>query len=142
MRLWSLHPRYLDRKGLLALWREGLLARAVLMDQTKGYRNHPQLARFKAYADPLAAINYYLEMIASEAIQRGYHFNIGKISCGLHPEQVAVTEGQLRFEKAHLQKKLMQRDPSRLALLEQNEIVETHPFFFVIPGPVELWEKV
>lgn len=142
MRLWSLHPRYLDRKGLLAVWREGLLARAVLMGQTKGYRNHPQLARFKAHVDPLAAINYYLEIIAGEAGQRGYHFNISKISCKLHPEQIGVTEGQLRFEKAHLQKKLMLRDPSRLALLALNEIVETHPLFFMVQGSVEPWEKV
>ncbi|WP_368086417.1 pyrimidine dimer DNA glycosylase/endonuclease V [Nitrosomonas sp. Nm34] len=26
MRLWSIHPKYLDAKGLLALWREGLQA--------------------------------------------------------------------------------------------------------------------
>lgn len=30
MRLWSLHPSYLDAVGLVALWREGLLARKVL----------------------------------------------------------------------------------------------------------------
>ena len=46
MRLWSLHPKYLDIKGLVACWREGLLARKVLLDQTKGYKNHPQLIRF------------------------------------------------------------------------------------------------
>ena len=31
MRLWSLSPRYLDVKGLVAVWREGLLADAVLL---------------------------------------------------------------------------------------------------------------
>lgn len=44
MRLWSLHPQYLDAKGLVALWREGLLAQAVLAGQTRGYKRHPQLA--------------------------------------------------------------------------------------------------
>ena len=29
MRIWSIHPRYLDARGLVALWREALLARAV-----------------------------------------------------------------------------------------------------------------
>ena len=38
MRLWSLHPRYFDSKGLTAAWREALLARAVLTGQTRGYR--------------------------------------------------------------------------------------------------------
>lgn len=37
MRLWSIHPRYLDTKGLVALWRETLLlAQAVLFGNTKG----------------------------------------------------------------------------------------------------------
>jgi hypothetical protein len=30
MRLWSLHPEYLDANGLVALWREALLAQAFL----------------------------------------------------------------------------------------------------------------
>ena len=60
MRLWSLHPKYLDTKGLLALWREGLLAQKVLAGKTKGYKNHPQLDRFKAHGSPRKAIGRYL----------------------------------------------------------------------------------
>ena len=37
MRLWSLHPRCLDAKGLVALWREGLLAQEVLRGKTRDY---------------------------------------------------------------------------------------------------------
>ena len=106
MRLWSLAPRYLDVKGLLAVWREGLLARAVLLGQTHGYLNHPQLERFKNQVDPIAAINYYLEIVANEATSRGYHFNANKITCGLQPPLILVNEGQVRFEFAHLKKKL------------------------------------
>ena len=65
MRLWTLHPKYLDAQGLVALWREGLLARAVLRGMTKGYRHHPQLQRFRAHASPRAAINLYLEGVAN-----------------------------------------------------------------------------
>ncbi len=36
MRIWTLHPQYLDRQGLVALWREGLLAQEVLRGQTRG----------------------------------------------------------------------------------------------------------
>jgi len=43
MRIWSLHPKYLDSKGMVALWREALLAKQVLLNKTKGYKNHPQL---------------------------------------------------------------------------------------------------
>ena len=142
MRLWSLSPRYLDVKGLLAVWREGLLARAVLMGKTHGYLNHPQLTRFKDQPDPLAAINFFLEIIAEEGVKRGYHFDTKKVLYGLHPLLISVSEGQLRFEQSHLQKKLKQRDPSRLALFSQTEIADLHPLFTLVPGPIEPWEKV
>ena len=53
MCLWSLHPKYRDRAGLTAVWREAPLAQQVLRCTTRGYRHHPQLARFRAQADPL-----------------------------------------------------------------------------------------
>ncbi len=46
MRLWLIPPKYLDCKGLVALWREGFLAKKVLSNQTRGYKNYPQLLRF------------------------------------------------------------------------------------------------
>ena len=79
VRLWTFHPKYLDARGLVALWREGLLARAVLKRQTKGYRHHPQLARFRAHPSPIAAINAYLRMVLVEAEARGYAFDRTKI---------------------------------------------------------------
>ena len=142
MRLWSLAPRYLDGPGLVAVWREGLLARAVLMDQTHGYRSHPQLDRFKTQTDPLAAVNYYLEIIFQESRQRQYHFDSGKIFLGVHPTINPVTEGQLRFEMAHLQSKLQKRNASQIQFLPQNQLADLHPLFYLIPGPVEAWEKV
>jgi hypothetical protein len=42
MRVWSLHPQHLDGKALVALWREGLLALAVVQGRSCGYRHHPQ----------------------------------------------------------------------------------------------------
>jgi hypothetical protein len=55
MRIWSLHPTLLDTKGLVALWREALLAKHVLSGSTIGYQNHPQLKRFKSSPNPHAA---------------------------------------------------------------------------------------
>ena len=56
MRLWSLHPALLDRAGIVACWRESLLAQAVLAGRTRGYTRHPQLARFRAHPEPTVAI--------------------------------------------------------------------------------------
>jgi hypothetical protein len=66
MRLWTLHPRYLDAQGLVALWREALLARAVLRGETRGYRHHPQLLRFQAHAQPRTAISVFLAGVHAE----------------------------------------------------------------------------
>ena len=102
MRLWSLHPSYLDSKGLVALWREGLLAKAVLGDETKGYKNHPQLERFKSNPNPIAAINTYLWDVVGEADIRGYNFNRTKLAPKLVSAKIPVSNGQLAFEFMHL----------------------------------------
>ena len=110
MRLWSIHPKYLDAKGLTALWREALLARAVLEGKTKGYTKHPQLERFKASKSPAAAINRYLETVYDESCRRGYCFNKAKLKKIPETVKLRVTTGQLRFEAGHLMKKLLKRD--------------------------------
>lgn len=140
MRLWSLHPRYLDTKGLLAVWREGLLAQKVLQNQTRGYRNHPQLRRFISSPDSVGAIGTYLHGIFHEAIQRGYHFDGDKITQAEFTGQIACTRGQLIYEWNHLQQKLKQRDPRRYHGIEDIQEPEPHPLFHIIDGEIEDWE--
>jgi hypothetical protein len=141
MRLWSLHPRYLDAKGLVALWREGLLARAVLAGQTKGYRSHPQLLRFLQQPDPLAAIDAYLLDVAREATRRGYRFDQSKLGDGSAAPRICVTDGQLSFELKHLRIKLEGRAPKDLERISNLKTPESHPSFRIIPGPRAEWEK-
>ena len=98
MRLWTLHPTYLDSQGLVALWREALLARAVLRGRTKGYRHHPQLERFISSRSPCAAINGYLASIYAEAALRGYQFDRSKLGRAAKLPAIRATHGQLRYE--------------------------------------------
>ena len=139
MRLWTLHPRYFDSKGLVALWREGLLAQAVLRGQTKGYRNHPQLQRFRDTPKPEAFIARYLKTVYGEACRRGYSFDPSRLVDARVRGTIAVTRGQLAFERDHLQKKLQARDPGWLAQHPVGEAV--HPLFRIVPGGVEDWER-
>jgi len=139
MRLWSLHPQYLDAKGLVALWREGLLAQAVLTGQTRGYRNHPQLERFRDHA---GAIAFYLHHVVDEAESRGYHFDRSKLPRRKFVASIEVSDGQLRFEWQHLLAKLRDRDPERLLRFAKIKKPLPHPFFVVVPGSVAAWEKV
>jgi Pyrimidine dimer DNA glycosylase len=140
MRLWTVHPRYLDTKGLLAAWREGLLAQKVLQQQTVGYRNHPQLRRFIWSADPVAAIGAYLQGIYQEALQRGYRFQTEKIARADFPGQISCTRGQLLYEWEHLREKLRRRDAKRYKEIESLPEPEPHPLFQIVPGDVEDWE--
>lgn len=141
MRLWSLHPSYLDAKGLVALWREGLLARAVLAGKTKGYRNHPQLERFKAHPTPLPAIDSYLWEVFEEAERRGYHFDRTKLGARRPCTLIPVTDGQLRYEWEHLQKKLQIRDPQRFRQNKMASEILPHPLMQIVPGDVADWER-
>ncbi|NRF69036.1 DNA lyase [Aquincola sp. S2] len=142
MRLWSLHPRYLDPQGLVALWREALLARAVLREQTRGYRHHPQLDRFRAHAAPLAAIDAYLAAVFAEASARGYAFDRSKFAAATKPPtRIAVGQGQLELEWAHLLRKLAVRHPALHAQWRDETAPQCHPLFRARPGPVEPWER-
>lgn len=141
MRLWTMHPRYLDAKGLVAAWREALLAQKVLAGQTKGYRHHPQLARFQAQADPLAAIATFLAGLADEAQVRGYHFDASKISPGRSAGRMAETRGQLLYEWGHLKAKLRVRAPHLARQLRKITKPESHPLFRIVPGGVRDWER-
>jgi hypothetical protein len=138
MRLWSLHPHYLDSKGLVALWREGLLARAVLAGETRGYRNHPQLERFRGDG----SIAIYLHHVVDEAESRGYHFDRSKLPRRTSAPRIEISDGQLRFEWQHLIAKLRERDPARLRQFATITDPLPHPFFAVVPGSVAAWEKV
>lgn len=141
MRIWSLHPKYLDSRGLVALWREALLARKVLANNTKGYRNHPQLNRFKEQPDPPGAINYYLTAVYKEAISRGYNFDSNKIPENLSAFSMQVTTGQIQYEYRHLLSKLKIRDIVKYKVLYNTLNPDLHPLFSEIPGGIEDWEK-
>jgi len=138
--LWSLHPAHLDRAGLVACWREALLAQAVLAERTRGYRHHPQLTRFRALPDPLAGIGGYLSGLADEADRRGYRFDRGRLIAAPDDRRIIVTDGQLRFEWEHLGDKLRARSP-RLAREHAVALPTAHPLFVVVEGPVEAWER-
>jgi hypothetical protein len=142
MRLWSLHPQYLDSRGLVALWREALLARAVLRDRTHGYRKHPQLARFRAQATPLSAINAYLAALYAEAARRGYSFDRTKIGPVRKRVPMYLSTGQLQYEWQHLLAKLRRRAPALYRKWRRIRVPAAHPCFHLRCGGVAAWERL
>lgn len=141
MRLWTLHPRYLDAKGLVAAWRESLLAQKVLHGATRGYNHHPQLFRFKTHSRPLHAIATFLTELASEADRRGYSFDSTKISSRRLTTRIEETEGQLLYEWEHLKRKLRERAPAHYRQLRKIKFPDPHPLFCIVPGDVRDWER-
>lgn len=140
MRLWSLHPSYLDAKGLVALWREGLLAQKVLAGATRGYRHHPQLSRFRDHVDAQGAIAAYLQEVVREAERRGYRFDGKKIGRSAEGVAISVTRGQMDYELEHLRAKLKMRDPAAFQRILPVTEPEPHPLFSVVAGDIETWE--
>lgn len=143
MRIWTLHPRHLDPAGLVALWREALLAQAVLLGRTRGYTRHPQLARFRAEPDPVAAIAAYLRAVHAEAENRGYSFDLSRVVEAPPLEtRIRETRGQLLFEWSHLGKKLRARNPGWHARHHRGVTPTAHPVFRLFAGNVRSWERV
>jgi hypothetical protein len=142
MRIWSLHPKYLDAKGLVAVWRETLLAKHVLEGKTKGYKNHPQLDRFKRSEKPIEKINQYLAGIYDEASKRNYRFDKGKINVNFKRGKLTVTTKQIDHEIDHLLNKLQKRDPEKYRELKLKNSFDTHPLFKLVEGEVEEWERL
>lgn len=160
MRIWSLHPKYLDTKGLLAVWRETLLAKHVLEGKTKGYKNHPQLIRFKNTSNPLAYINKYLEEIYLEAKNRNYNFDESKFTKLSKKElekfeKIFVNDKQIEYELSHLLNKLKNRDIEKYKNIkkeiknfdienkktEKKYKIKLHSIFKIKKGEIEDWEK-
>jgi len=140
MRLWTIHPRHLDTKGLVALWREGLLAQKVLQGRTRGYRHHPQLIRFKASPNPCAAIASYLSAVHAEASRRGYRFDASKIGRRRSAAKLRETRGQLLHEWRHLRRKLKRRAPALHRTSAATLRPRAHPLFRIVAGRVREWE--
>jgi len=141
MRLWTLHPRYLDPQGLVALWREALLARKVLRGRTRGYRHHPQLERFRKHPTTRSAINAYLAVVHAEARARGYAFDRTKVGPVRDSQPIVATTGQLAHEWRHLARKLRARNPRRYRDQRSVKRIEAHPLFRIVAGPVQSWER-
>jgi hypothetical protein len=142
MRIWTVHPGYLDTAGLVAVWREALLAQKVLQGQTKGYRNHPQLRRFKEQADPIGAVAAYLGTIHNESVNRGYKFGEDKISAHDFDGYILCTHGQLLYEWRHLKSKLKSRDARKYSEIEDVKEPAANPVFTIVDGNIEDWEVV
>jgi hypothetical protein len=143
MRLWSLNPKYLDRQGLLAVWRESLLARKVLEGKTKGYKKHPQLIRFQDSKNALEYIESYLFGLYLEASSRGYKFSKDKIkNLKILNKKIKVNSDQIDYEFKHLLNKLKVRDIKKFRELKNTKQPQAHFLFRLVPGGVEKWEKI
>lgn len=131
MRLWTIHPKYLDCKGLVAIWREALLAKKVLQGRTKGYKNHPQLKIFKKQKSPIKFINSYLLQIWKEADSRNYNFDKRKLGKKFTKGKIAIDRRHILEEFEILRNKLKGRDPEKYKELVGIKEPEINPIFLI-----------
>jgi len=141
MRLWSIHPKYLDVMGLSGLWRESLLAKKVLKGETSKYKNHPQLNRFKYLKDSIPAINTYILHVYRESCARNYCFNKNFVEKPLRKHKITITQGQIDYEFSHLKNKLKVRAKKKYVELLKVKKILPHPLFKIVKGPIADWER-
>jgi hypothetical protein len=143
MKLWSLHPSYLDIQGLHTVWQEGLLGMMIMENQDAGFQNDPQLIRFWLSGDPMGILGFYLSEIYNEAKNRGFNFDDYKLQKINNSLTISVNSGQIDYEALELMNILQKRDKEKFRELNQifqQKSVKTHPLFYIIEGPVEKWE--
>ncbi len=150
MRIWSIHPKFLDSKRLVAQWREALLCRAVLEGKTIGYTKHPQFLRVKNHSQPHYFINLFLYEIWQEGNNRGYSFDKSKLMEDILSKYqdpfdfMEVTDGQLYYEFKHLQSKLGEFNKQYIIneqyLLEEG--ILPNPCFLNVCGDIMKFEKI
>lgn len=141
MRLWSIHPRYLDPPGLGGLWREALLAQRVVEGRTAAYRSHPQARRILGQADPWGAIHDYLLGVWEEGRRRGYRYDRTRISEHSDGHSMDVPRGQIEYELALLHFKLAARNKASLSDLPTLEQALPHPSITIVEGGIAPWER-
>lgn len=129
MRLWSIHPSYLDQKGLCGQWREAVMAKNALEDESHNYHNHPQMARFTTPAQ----IHIYLKHLYFESQKRGYQFNESLFNEKANITDrwiIQVSREQIKYEFGHLADKLEDRSSAKHHnKLMESVIPKLHPLF-------------
>lgn len=144
MRLWSIDPGWLDRQGFLGLWRETVMAINVLSGKRDGYKNHPQLDRFKQTDNPMAYLSSYAWPLVFEGRGRDYNLNEKYIVANWDSSlALPVTRGQVDYEIQHLLKKLEVRDIECYNYLKRRtNCISVHPLFYVVENNnIEEWER-
>ena len=141
MRLWSFAPEYLDARGLVALWREALLAQKVLADETTGYRNHPQLTRFRETSAPLDAIGVYLVDVWAEGVRRGFRFDRTKIRRIDKRPTIYVSKKQIAYERLWFLEKARRRSPDFFDFARKERFFRICRSFSLVEGGVATWER-
>lgn len=130
MRLWSIHPKYLDKHALIALWREGLLAQKALSGKGLVDEANVQLVRFKKSANPVRAIGSYLSFVASEGAKQGCKLNHERILQPNFEAKFMTTDvAQMELEVEQLKARMKTRNKDKFKLLTDVHKFEANPVF-------------
>lgn len=145
MRIWSLHPKYLDKKELIDSWNDGLRTIGILTRNHQGSIFRPELSRFRSQSEPIIAVEKYLLSIANEAKRRGYMVDIRKLPSipVVVSHKIPVSSGQIEYEWRQLMHVLAGRSPGFLRRIEYSPSHDINPIFYKRPGhDIETWEKL
>lgn len=145
MHIWSLHPKYLDRRELKATWEYGLRALTFLTSSTGPGKFSPELSRFRTQAHPRITLVKYLRCLAEEAARRGI-----KLDTSLLPRipnittaKIPIDAAQLDYEWQLLIRRQLGRSPRFIRRFTSSPAHDPNPLFYVREGgAVAAWQQL
>jgi len=138
MRVWDIHPGYLNRESLLGEHREVHAVFSIIINHKSGYARHPETMRWR---DSLGALVSRHDCLLEEMDFRGYrHLSPAPDIPGSPWPQVFIDPpaGQLSI----LEQKYRMKNPGRIPLPQNSQQLWAHHKYSVMARDPELYKSI
>ena len=139
MRVWDIHPGYLNRQSLLGEHRELHGIVSIVVNRKKGYANHPETLRWVGYG---WALRMRHSLLACEMALRGYT-DKSPVSTRSKQEEwpgIYIDEPHVQFEL--LGEKYVGRENGRIPLPRNIQQLWRHHKYSVLARNQNLYRKI
>jgi hypothetical protein len=138
MRVWDIHPGYLNRESLLGEHREVHAIFSIIINHKSGYARHPETMRWR---DCLGALVFRHDCLTEEMRLRGYrHLSPAPDTAGSPWPQVFIDPPAGQF--AILGQKYRMKHPGRIPLPKDAQQLWAHHKYSVMARDAELYKAI
>jgi hypothetical protein len=139
MRIWDLHPGYLNRQSLLGEHRELHSMVSIIANRKKGYARHPETLRWMAFG---WALNKRHQLLSAEMKLREYNDKSPvhtRKNNGVWPDTF-INEPYVQIQL--LREKYQDKEPGRIPLPQNAQQIWRQHKYAVMARSVPLYKKI